>query len=75
MMANCDHDWQVYSTAIATGCLMLSCPKCGADAIVAHPTRREWRRAWYAPSMPYRWDGAADRVTIVLPATEPEEQD
>lgn len=34
---------------------MLQCVECGTMATVDHPTKKEWRRAFHAPSRPYRW--------------------
>lgn len=56
-------DWWVYSTALATASLMVECHKTGAKGVVRDPTIVEWKKAFYAPSKPYRWK-AANRVTI-----------
>ena len=62
----CDHKWIVYSTAVADGCLMLYCEKCDTTATVDNPTKDEWAAAFYAPSNPYRWDGAYHRVKACI---------
>lgn len=58
-----DHEWVVFSTAIGTGELMLECVECGAFGTVADATRAEWRRAYFAPSSPYKWSDN-DRVIL-----------
>jgi hypothetical protein len=60
----CDHAWQVYSTAVGTGCLMVECRRCGAIGTVPDPLKAEWRRAFRAPSAPYRWDGGDERIVL-----------
>jgi hypothetical protein len=58
-----EHEWVVFSTAVKQCWLMLQCVICGSEGTVDDPTIEEWRRAYYAPSMPYRWVDAS-RVTI-----------
>jgi hypothetical protein len=59
----CEHEWVVFSTALAEGWLMLQCIKCLAMATVDDPSEEEWSEAFYAPSTPYRWLDDS-RVTI-----------
>lgn len=59
----CEHDWVVYSTALAEVWLMLECFDCGAHGSVDDPSKEEWSAAFSAPSNPYRWDDKS-RVTI-----------
>jgi hypothetical protein len=35
---------------------MLQCVDCGRHSTVDDPTADEWKRAFHAPSRPYRWD-------------------
>ena len=58
-----DHEWVVFSTTLQEGRLMLQCVICGIEGTIDDPTREEWRRAFHAPSAPYRW-GNASRVTV-----------
>jgi hypothetical protein len=58
-----EHEWVVFSTALAEGWLMLQCVECGAMGTVDEPSREEWAEAFHAPSRPYRWRDH-DRVTI-----------
>jgi len=60
---NCEHEWWVFSTAIADVCLMLYCSKCNAYGTVDDPTKAEWAAGFYAPSDNYRWC-ENDRVHI-----------
>src|SRR5262249_31755161 len=53
------HEWVVYSTALEDRCLMLQCVECGALGTVDDPTKKEWRKGYYAPSRPYRWTDEA----------------
>jgi hypothetical protein len=57
------HEWVVFSTALQEGWLMLQCEICGSQGTVDDPTREEWRRAYHAPSAPYRWVDDS-RVTV-----------
>lgn len=50
-----EHEWVVFSTALAECWLMLECAGCGASGIVPDPTREEWAKAFHAPPSPYRW--------------------
>lgn len=58
-----DHEWVVFSTALAEGWLMVQCTICGAMGTVDDPTKEEWSQAFHAPSRPYRWQDGL-RVTI-----------
>ena len=49
------HDWIVFSTAMAEGCLMLNCSECGAMGTVDDPTDEEWSAAYTCPSRPAPW--------------------
>jgi hypothetical protein len=49
------HHWVVFSTALGEGWLMLQCVDCGQHGTVNAPTKKEWERAFHAPSRPYRW--------------------
>ena len=60
----CDHSWMVFSTAVATGQIMVECELCEAVGTVDTHTRAEWQAAFHAPSNPYRWDGGDDRITV-----------
>lgn len=68
---NCDeecheHEWVVFSTALAQGWLMLQCVRCGRHGTVDDPSKKEWSDAYHAPSAPYRWadDGRVTRRDI-----------
>lgn len=65
-MSATSHDWWVFSTAILDGVLMVECRATGAFGIVRNPTKEEWRKAFHAPSRPYRWD-QPERVEITSP--------
>ena len=58
-----EHEWVVFSTALDEGWLMLQCVNCGLHATVDDPSKKEWSKAFYAPSKPYRWHDQA-RVGI-----------
>lgn len=58
-----DYHWQVVSTCLGTGELMVVCTKTGAFGVVPSPTDQEWARAFFAPSHPYPWP-YADRVIL-----------
>ena len=60
----CNHSWIVFSTAVATGQIMVECSVCKATGTVDTHTRAEWQAAFHAPSNPYRWDGGDDRITV-----------
>ena len=51
----CEHDWEVYSTALAQGYLEVMCRRCGLLGDVTDPSKEEWTRAYHAPSNPYSW--------------------
>lgn len=50
-----DHTWVVFSTAVADSWLMLQCVECGLHGVVKKPTKKEWSKAYRAPSRPYVW--------------------
>jgi hypothetical protein len=52
---DCQHDWLVISTSLADVVLIVECSRCNARGIVGDPSVEEWKRAFYAPSNPYRW--------------------
>jgi hypothetical protein len=56
-----EHEWVVFSTALATVSLMVQCVGCGAWGTVDDPSEEEWSAAFHAPSRPYRW-GEGSRV-------------
>jgi len=60
---NHQHEWVVFSTALAEGRLMLQCVECGAMGTVDEPSKEEWSEAFHAPSRPYRW---ADEARVHL---------
>lgn len=49
------HDWLVFTTYVQDVCIGVFCRRCGADGIVQRPTKADWKRAFYAPTNPYRW--------------------
>ncbi|UTW55056.1 hypothetical protein [Kordiimonas sp. SCSIO 12610] len=59
----CDHEWEVYSTALNQGWLELTCHKCMSNGAVEDPTKEEWEKAFDASSSPYRWY-ENERVTL-----------
>jgi hypothetical protein len=61
---SCNHEWVVFSTALAEVWLMLQCVHhCSAYGSVDDPNSDEWAEAFYAPSDPYLWADKS-RVTI-----------
>lgn len=64
MSAEIAREWWVFSTALKDVVLMLECRKTGAFGIVRNPSKAEWRRAFTAPSDPYRWT-ENERVELV----------
>lgn len=50
-----EHEWVVFSTFVEDGSLFVQCVDCGAAGTVDDPSRKEWKRAFHAPSRPYRW--------------------
>ena len=52
----CEHEWVVFSTALAEVCLMLQCVKCHAMGSIDDPSKEEWAEAFNAPARPYRWN-------------------
>jgi hypothetical protein len=60
---HCTHEWVVFSTALQEVCLMVVCVNCGVNGTVNDPSEDEWRRAFRAPSQPFKWD-AKERVTV-----------
>lgn len=59
----CDHEWVVFSTALAERWLMLQCVRCHLHGTINEPSSDEWSTAFHAPSQPYRWIDS-ERVTI-----------
>jgi len=49
------HKWWVFSTATRTVSLLVYCKQCGCTGVVNNPTKKEWGRAFTAPSKHYRW--------------------
>ena len=49
------HEWVVFSTALADCCLMVQCVDCCEMGTIDDPSEKEWSEAYYAPSRPYRW--------------------
>jgi len=66
-----DHEWVVFSTALDEGCLMLQCVKCGLHATVNDRSKKEWSKAYHAPSKPYRWH---DETRVVIHEEHPTDQ-
>lgn len=64
MPQECNHKWMVVSTCVTTVELIVQCTNCRSAGIVSDPTKKEWRKAWSAPSNPYRWENN-DRVTLL----------
>jgi hypothetical protein len=64
---SCQHEWVVYSLALAEGWLMLQCVECGLMGTVENPSKEEWSQGFNAPSTPYRWLDEA-RVVHKQPA-------
>jgi hypothetical protein len=58
-----NHEWEVFSTAIAERWLMVQCLDCGLHGTVNDPTKKEWTEGFSAPTRPYRWHDQA-RVVI-----------
>ena len=59
----CKHDWWVYSTSICPPRIMLECKKCHKKGRVDNYTPKEWKKAFYSPSRPFKW-GDSTRVII-----------
>ena len=58
--------WQVYSTAVGTGVIMVQ-DETGRRGYIEDYTEDEWRRAFYAPVSPYPWHDPS-RVIISSPS-------
>lgn len=57
-----EHEWVVFSTALAEVSLLVRCVVCGARGMVDDPSEAEWSEAFHSPSKPYRWvDGSRVR--------------
>jgi hypothetical protein len=62
------HEWAVFSTFVEDRALFVQCVECGASGTVDDPSKNEWKRAFHAPSRPYRWhDESRIRQRGVLP--------
>ena len=48
------HEWVVFTTYVADRWLGVMCLRWGSHGAVQHPSKKEWRRAYKAPSNPYR---------------------
>lgn len=68
-MNTCDHEWVVFSTAMIKPTILVQCAICREDGGVQDFTQEEWRLAFYAPSMPFRW---ADSSRVILRDDLPE---
>lgn len=51
----CEHEWEVYGTALNQVCLELQCIKCATVGSVNDPNEEEWDRAYDALENPYPW--------------------
>jgi hypothetical protein len=61
--ANCEHQWWVYSTAIADPPkIMVQCRLCKVLGSTEHYTKGEWGQAYHAPSEPYEWEGTVEHI-------------
>ena len=60
-----DHEWWVFSTCLGTCELMLRCAKTDAFAVIPNTTEAEWKRAYHAPTRPYRWP-ESERGRVVV---------
>lgn len=69
-LPSCQHDWAVFSTAVAEGWLMLQCVYCGQHGVVKDPSESEWSDAFHAPTRPYRWT-VGQRVSVQPKRTAP----
>jgi hypothetical protein len=63
-----NHEWVVFSTAIAERWLMVQCLDCGLHGTVNDPTKKEWTEAFGAPTQPYRWH---DQTRVVIHEEHP----
>ena len=50
-----EHEWVVYSTALAEVWLMVQCVECNTMGTIDDPSTEEWSEASPASSNPYRW--------------------
>ena len=66
-----NHEWVVFSTVFEEGWLMLQCVNCGLHATVNDPSKKEWSKAYHAPSKPYRWH---DETRVVIHEEHPADQ-
>lgn len=67
-MTTCEHEWVVFSTAMAKPTIMVQCAICREYGGVQDFTHEEWALAYYAPSWPFRW---ADSSRVILRADLP----
>jgi hypothetical protein len=58
-----DHEWVVFSTALADRYLMVQCVECGLMGSIDDPSEEEWDEAFHAPSRRYRWRNDS-RITL-----------
>jgi len=57
------HKWYVCSTAVSPYLILVIC-ECGKRGHVKNPSKKEWAKAFRAPSAPYEWPGDAKRIVI-----------
>jgi hypothetical protein len=60
-------EWWVVSTVLVPPTLMLKDRVTGVVGFAIPETREDWRRAYSAPSAPYRYEGDPGRVSMAAP--------
>ena len=65
-MTDCDHNWNIYSTALSPPTIMVECDKCDAEGQVTDFTGDEWDSAFYRPRP---WHDN-ERVTVIQQAEQ-----
>ncbi len=54
-MSECNHQWIVFSTALAEAAILVECAKCNDRGSIPrqHSTKQDWSEAFHAPSDSY----------------------
>jgi len=65
----CEHNWQVYSTSVASDetnvpCILVSCKNCDAEGEVQDFSHTEWEMAWSTPVRFYDWADSERVINI-----------
>lgn len=70
MAQECEHQWWAHGTALSPPTILVQCACCRCLGTTTEFTDEQWKEAFWAPSQPFRWEGAVEKIGSIAGLVE-----